>query len=110
MIKPYSLRRISHFIPDISCAIGLMRYAIIFLLLAFVSAPALAQQRPLVTEDVEPVKPGVVRFEAGFDLLQDKDYPASGLNGNLARLGLVSLTFGLAPNVEVEAGGVIRNR
>jgi hypothetical protein len=84
-----------------------MAYAIV--LLAIVSLPAFAQQRPLVTEDVQPVKPGAVRFEVGFDFLQDKDYPLSGLNGDLARLGVVSLTFGLASNVEVEAGGVIQN-
>src|SRR5215468_3409173 len=100
MNKTYGLRHIS-------CAIWRMKYAAAFL--AFVSLPALAQQRPLVTEDVEPVKPGNVRFEAGFDLLRDKDYPVSGLNGDLARLGVVSLTFGLASNVEVEAGGVIQN-
>jgi hypothetical protein len=84
-----------------------MKYAIGFL--ALVSLPAFAQQRPLVTEDVEPVKPGAVRFEAGFDFAQERDYPVSGLNGDLARLGVVSLTFGLAPNVEVETGGAIRN-
>jgi len=84
-----------------------MAYAIV--LLALVSLSAFAQQRPLVTEDVQTVKPGAVRFEAGFDFLQDKDYPVSGLNGDLARLGVVSLTFGLASNVEVEAGGVIQN-
>jgi hypothetical protein len=82
-------------------------YAIAFLALA--SLPAFAQQRPLITEDVVTVKPGALRFEAGFDFLQDKDYPVSGLNGDLARLGVVSLTFGLASNVEVEAGGVIQN-
>lgn len=82
-------------------------YTVVFL--ALVSLPAFAQQRPLVTEDVQTVKPGAVRFEAGFDFLQDKDYPVSGLNGDLARLGVVSLTFGLASNVEVEAGGVIQN-
>jgi hypothetical protein len=80
-----------------------------FAFLAIVSLPALAQQRPLVTEDVEPVKPGVVRFEAGFDFLQDKDYQVSGLNGDLSRLGVVSWTFGLASNVEAEIGGAIRN-
>jgi hypothetical protein len=100
MNKTYGIRRISY-------AIRHVKYVVVFL--AFVSLPAFAQQRPLVTEDVEPVKPGAVRFEAGFDLLQDKDYTVSGLNGDLARLGVVSLTFGLASNVEAEAGGVIRN-
>jgi hypothetical protein len=84
-----------------------MAYVVVFL--AFVSLPAFAQQRPLITEDVVIVKPGAARFELGFDFLQDKDYPVSGLNGDLARLGVVSLTFGLASNVEVESGGVIRN-
>ncbi len=82
-------------------------YTVVFL--AFVSLTTFAQQRPLITEDVVTVTPGAVRFEAGFDLLRDKDYPLSGLNGDLARLGVVALTFGLASNVEVEAGGVIQN-
>ncbi len=68
-----------------------------------------AQQRPLVTEDVEVVKPGSVRFEFGFDFLQDKNFPLSGLNGDLTRFGVVSVTFGLASNVEFESGGVIQN-
>jgi hypothetical protein len=71
--------------------------------------PAAAQQRPLITEDVETVKPGSVRFEFGFDFLQDKNYTLSGLNGDLSRIGIISMTFGLAPNVEVESGGVIQN-
>jgi hypothetical protein len=81
----------------------------LFVLLALAVPAAFAQQRPLVTEDVEIVKPGAVRFEFGFDFLQDRNFPVSGLNGDLTRLGVVSLTFGLAPNVEVESGGVIRN-
>jgi len=68
-----------------------------------------AQQRPLITEDVEVVKPGSVRIEFGFDFAQRKRYPVSGLQGDLSRLGVVATTFGLAPNVEVEVGGVIHN-
>ncbi|HKX26668.1 MAG TPA: hypothetical protein VJ302_03150, partial [Blastocatellia bacterium] len=71
--------------------------------------PASAQQRPLITEDVEVVKPGAARLEFGFDLLQDKDFPLSGLNGDLTRLGVIAMRFGLASNVEVEAGGVLQN-
>jgi len=77
--------------------------------LLIASLPTLAQQRPLITEDVETVKPGSARFEIGFDFLQDKNYPVSGLNGDLTRLGVMSLTFGLAPNVEFETGGVVHN-
>ncbi len=79
------------------------------LLIFSLSPVAFAQQRPLITEDVEVVKPGSVRIEFGFDFTQRKRYPVSGLQGDLSRLGVVSTTFGLAPNVEVEVGGVIHN-
>jgi hypothetical protein len=80
-----------------------------FLLLLLSSQFAFSQQRPLITEDVEVVKPGSVRIEFGFDFTQSKRYPVSGLQGDLSRLGVTSMTFGLAPNVEVEVGGVIHN-
>ncbi len=79
------------------------------LAMLLISSSAVAQQRPLVTEDVEIVKPGSVRFEFGFDFSQDKNFTLSGLNGDLTRFGVVSATFGLAPNVEFETGGVIQN-
>jgi hypothetical protein len=85
------------------------RFAIAIAFFAAVSAPAFAQQRPLITEDVETVSPGAARFEVGVDFLQGKNYPVSGLNGDLSRLGVLSLTFGLAPNVEFETGGVVQN-
>ena len=81
----------------------------LFTTLIFTTYTARAQQRPLITEDVEIVKPGSVRFDFGFDFLQEKDFTLSGLNGDLSRIGVVKLTFGLAPNVEFEAGGVIHN-
>src|SRR5262249_1183588 len=107
MNKTSGIRNISYFICHMAYEIWHMKYVVVFL--ALVSLPAFAQQRPLVTEDVQTVKPAAVRFEAGFDFLHDKDYPVSGLNGDLARLGVVSLRFGLASNVDVEAGGVIQN-
>jgi hypothetical protein len=76
---------------------------------AILALTASAQQRPLVTEDVEIVKPGSVRFELGFDFVQDKNFPLSGLNGDLTRVGVFSATFGLAPNVEFETGGVFQH-
>jgi hypothetical protein len=82
---------------------------LVLISLAALALTASAQQRPLVTEDVEIVKPGSVRFEFGFDFQQDKNFPLSGLNGDLTRFGVMSATFGLAPNVEVESGGVIQN-
>ena len=83
-------------------------FAPLIILLSSASV-AYAQQRPLITEDVEIVKPGSIRFELGLDFLQDKNFPLSGLNGDLTRVGIIALTFGLAPNVEVETGGVLQN-
>lgn len=80
-----------------------------FLFLVLSNQFAFAQQRPLITEDVEVVKPGSVRLEFGFDFTQRKRFPVSGLQGDLSRLGVASMTFGLAPNVEIEVGGVIHN-
>lgn len=83
--------------------------AALLVLMTLLVLPARAQQRPLVTEDVEIVKPGSIRFEFGFDFLQDKDFPLSGLNGDLTRVGVIAVTFGLAPNVEFETGGVLQD-
>src|SRR5262245_44271529 len=85
---------------------GIWHMAYLTVCLMVMSLQGFAQQRPLITEDVEIVKPGSARFEFGLDFLQDKNYPVSGLNGDLTRIGVVSLTFGLAPNIEVETGGV----
>ena len=88
----------------------MLKRTVFTLLLIFCLSPfAWAQQRPLITEDVEVVKPGSVRIEFGFDFTQRKRYPVSGLQGDLSRLGVASVTFGLAPNVEVEVGGIIHN-
>ena len=73
------------------------------------ASPALAQQRPLVTEDVEIVKPGSARLEFGFEFQQNRDLTLSGLNGDLTRIGVIMMRVGLAPNVEFETGGVIQN-
>src|SRR5215510_2806756 len=87
----------------------LNKSAVTFLLLFLIQISANAQQRPLITEEVQTVKPGEVRFELGFELLQDKDFQLSGLNGDLSRLGVMALTVGLASNVEFELGGVVQN-
>ena len=68
-----------------------------------------AQQRPLLTEDTQTVAAGSARFELGFDFEQNRNVPLSGLNGDLSRFGVVSLTLGLARQVEIETGGVLQN-
>jgi Putative MetA-pathway of phenol degradation len=80
--------------------------AVLFLIAA---SATVAAQRPLITVDIETVKPGSVSFGFGFDFLQNKSYGLSGLNGDLTRLGVTTLRVGLAKNVEIEVGGVIQN-
>ena len=80
------------------------------LLFVLVSASAVAaQQRPLITEDVDIIPPGSVRFEAGIDFLQDVKRPLSGLTGDQTRVGVISINVGLSPNVEFQIDGVAQN-
>lgn len=71
-------------------------------LIAAMTVAAIAQQRPLVTEDVDIVKPGVIRIETGFEYLQDIKFPLSGLRGDLTKVADSRLSFGLAANVEFQ--------
>src|SRR2546426_11735624 len=73
------------------------------------AAIAQAQQRPLITEDVDIIPPGSLRIEAGVDFVQRARFPVSGLNGDLTRAGVIGVNIGLAPNVEVQVEGVAQN-
>ena len=68
-----------------------------------------AQQRPLITEDVDIIPPGTIRIEAGIDFLQGAKYPVSGLTGDLTRVGVIGVNVGLSPNVEFQIEGVAQN-
>ena len=68
-----------------------------------------AQQRPLITEDVDVLAPGTLRVEAGIDFMQDARFPASGLTGDLTRVGVIGVHVGLSPNVEFSIEGVAQN-
>lgn len=68
-----------------------------------------AQQRPLITEDVDIIPPGTVRIEAGIDFMQRAKYPVSGINGDLTRVGVIGVSFGMGPNVEFQIEGVAQN-
>src|SRR5689334_25044480 len=68
-----------------------------------------AQQRPLITEDVDIIPPGTIRIEAGIDFMQGAKYPVSGINGDLTRVGVLGISFGMGPNVEFQIEGVAQN-
>jgi len=80
-----------------------------FLFALSVAVVAYGQQRPLLTEDVDIIPPGSMRIEAGIDFVQRAKYPVSGLTGDLTRAGVIGITIGLAPNVEVQLEGVAKN-
>lgn len=70
---------------------------------------ARAQQRPLITEDVDIIAPGSFRIEAGMDFVQKARFPVSGLTGDLTRAGVIGINIGFAPNVEFQIEGVAQN-
>ena len=74
-----------------------------------ISSAAQAQQRPLITEDVDIIPPGTIRIEAGIDFLQGARYPVSGLTGDLTRVGVIGVSIGFSPNVEFQIEGVAQN-
>ena len=88
-----------------------MKHATIAFVLFFsFSTIALAQQRPLVTEDPETVGGGRVLLEAGLDLHRDVFFPVSGLRGNRMLLPTVSVSIGLSSIAELQIDGAFYQR
>src|SRR5204862_1366513 len=88
------------------CAITLLTV----LGLLSVSPRAMAQQRPLVTEDPEPIGAGRVLVEGGVDAAHNQEYPVSGLKGNLWRVPTVGISIGLSSIAELQIDGGIYDR
>jgi hypothetical protein len=88
-----------------------MRFRILFAALALsaFALPAFAQQRPLVTEDPEPIGAGRILIEGGLDLANDYQNPASGLKGNLVSVPTIGLSFGLSSIAELQIDGGLFN-
>jgi hypothetical protein len=85
------------------------RAAAAFAFALALAAAARAQQRPLLTEDVDVLQPGSLRVQVGIDFVQEAKYPASGLTGDLTRVGVIGVHVGLSPNVEFSIEGVAQN-
>ena len=84
--------------------------AVIAVVCSLLAPPALAQQRPLVTEDPETVGAGQVLVEMGFDYTRDVVYPVSGLEGNLLRAPLVGVSIGVSSIAEIQFDGGVYNQ
>ena len=72
--------------------------------------PSFAQQRPLVTEDPEPIGAGRVLLEGGFDVAHDEHYPVSGLKGNLVKAPTLGISVGISSIAEFQIDGGFFNR
>lgn len=79
------------------------------LILAFAVLTANAQQRPLLTDDVDITPAGAFDLAAGVDFFQDAKFPLSGIKGDLTRVGDIRVRTGLASNVEIQIEGSIQN-
>jgi hypothetical protein len=70
---------------------------------------ALAQQRPLRTDDAELLPTGRVRTEFGVEFLQGQCYSLPGLCGDLIRLGVASVQIGVGEYAEFKIAGVVQD-
>jgi len=77
--------------------------------LLLIAGTAAAQQRPLVTEDPEPIGAGRVLLEGGFDLAHDYENPVSGLKGNLFSVPTIGVSVGLSSIAELQIDGGFYN-
>jgi len=87
----------------------MMRLSIILSAVFLTSVLAFAQQRPLLTEDVDITPEGTIEVAAGVDFLQNVKFPLSGLKGDLTRVGDIRVRTGFSGNVELQIEGTIHN-
>src|SRR5688572_30750658 len=87
-----------------------MRIALACLMVMTTASAVAAQQRPLVTEDPEPIGAGRVLVEAGLSYSRNEEYPVAGLEGNLWRVGDLGLSLGVSSIAEVQMDWGLRDR
>jgi hypothetical protein len=86
-----------------------MRWTVFTMVFLMMPCTALAQQRPLKTDDAEILKTGRVRAEFGVEFLQGQRYSLSGLRGDLTRLGVASIHFGIGEYAEFQISGIAQD-
>jgi hypothetical protein len=86
-----------------------LRLDLAAIVVLFFTSSALAQQRPLVTEDPEVIGAGRILIEGGIDFAHDQHYPVSGLSGNLWRIPTIGFSFGISSIAELQIDGGLFN-
>jgi hypothetical protein len=79
-----------------------MRILLTSLILLLGAGSAVAQQRPLLTEDPETIGAGRVLVEGGVEYDNDAVYPVSGLHGDLFRVPIGGVSIGVSSIAEVQ--------
>ena len=79
-----------------------MRIIFASLILLLGAGSAVAQQRPLLTEDPETIGAGRVLVEGGVEFDNDAVYPVSGLRGDLFRVPIGGVSIGVSSIAEVQ--------
>jgi len=79
-----------------------MRIIFASLILLLGAGSAVAQQRPLLTEDPETIGAGRVLVEVGVEFDNDAVYPVSGLRGDLFRVPIGGVSIGVSSIAEVQ--------
>jgi hypothetical protein len=90
--------------------VRISRFVLGALVLLMLSQSALAQQRPLLTEDPESIGAGRLLIEGGIDGAHDRQYPASGLEGNLWRAPTIGVSIGISSIAELQIDGGFYNQ
>ena len=75
-----------------------------------IGSPVSAQQRPVLTEDPDPVGEGKMLIEAGVDHTWTQRFPVSGLEGHLLREPLLGLSSGMGSSSELQVDGLSWSR
>ena len=84
-------------------------FALVLMLMFSLSASEFAQQRPLLTDDVDIAPSGTLNISAGVDFIQNAKFPLSGLKGDLTRVGDIRIRQGFASNVEIQIEGTLQS-
>jgi hypothetical protein len=85
------------------------RWVAILIFITTICLTVSAQQRPLLTDDVDIVPQGAIDIGAGVEFLQNAKFPLSGLKGDLTRVGDIRIRTGFASNVELQIEGTLQN-
>jgi hypothetical protein len=96
-------------LPESVYDVRMKRLFFIIFLLCFSTVYAVAQQRPLLTDDVDITPTGSIDLALGVEFTQNEKFPVSGLKGDLSKFGVIRTRVGINSNVELQVEGTLQN-